>query len=94
MYAIPLAELGFSVIALDSCAGLLAELQECAGAYPIRSIVGDLTQFRVHCPGFVEIILCRGDTLTHLPSVAAVEQLFRDVQAGLTPGECIRRHLS
>jgi SAM-dependent methyltransferase len=86
VYAIPLAELGFSVIALDSCAGLIAELQERAGAYPIRSIVGDLTQFRAHCPGLVELILCMGDTLTHLPSVDAVEQLFRDVHAGLTPG--------
>jgi SAM-dependent methyltransferase len=86
VYAIPLAELGFSVIALDSCAGLIAELQARAGAHPIRAVVGDLTHFRAHCPGGVEVILCMDDTLTHLPSLDAVQQLFRDVQAGLAPG--------
>lgn len=86
IYSIPLAELGFSVIALDSCAGLLKELRDLEGDYSLQTILGNLTSFRAHCPEGVDVILCMGDTLTHLPTRESVEQLLRDVKAALEPG--------
>jgi SAM-dependent methyltransferase len=86
VHSILLAEFGFSVIALDTCAELHEELTHHAGAWPIRPILGDLTSFRTHCPGLVDVILCMGDTLTHLPTQETVERLFRDVKAALAPG--------
>jgi SAM-dependent methyltransferase len=87
LHAIPLAELGFSVLAVDTCGALAGELQERAGALPVRSVEGDLREFRRHLQGPVDVILCMGDTLTHLPSREAVEALLNDVAAALArPG--------
>jgi hypothetical protein len=35
----------------------------------------------------IDIIVCMGDTLTHLPNHSSVETLFRDVAASLRPGD-------
>lgn len=86
VYSIPLAELGFSVIALDSCEGLLAELRKRVGDLPIQPVLGDITAFREFHPGQADVILCLGDTLTHLLTREAVEQLLRDVRTALAPG--------
>src|SRR3954454_23890194 len=87
LHAIPLAQLGFSVVAIDTCAVLVQELQDRAGPLPIRGIEGDLLQFRRQIEGPVDAILCMGDTLTHLPSREAVEGLLNDVAAALvSPG--------
>jgi SAM-dependent methyltransferase len=83
LHAIPLAEMGFSVVAIDSCAALVRELQGRAGPLPIRVVEGDLLQFRRQLDGPVDAILCMGDTLTHLPSREAVESLLKDVAAAL-----------
>ena len=86
VYAIPLAELGFSVIALDTCAALLEELKARAGARDILPVLDDLAPFRRHCSTPADVILCMGDTLTHLASLDAVERLFQEVTAALAPG--------
>jgi hypothetical protein len=84
LHAISLAELGFSVMAIDNCAALVQELESRSGALPIRAVQGDLLEFRRHLQGPVDAILCMGDTLTHLPSRKAVETLLHDVSASLT----------
>jgi SAM-dependent methyltransferase len=86
VHALPLAELGFSVVALDTCAGLVEELQQRAESRSIHAVLDDLTSFRKHCARPADIILCMGDTLTHLPTRQDVEQLFREVRAALAPG--------
>ncbi len=87
LHAIPLARLGFAVIAIDTCGPLLQELRERAGALPIRRIQADLSSFRRHHAAPVDAVLCMGDTLTHLPTLAAVETLLDDVAAALSfPG--------
>jgi hypothetical protein len=87
LHAIPLAELGFSVLAIDACSALIRDLRTRAGLLPIRAIEGDLREFRHYLPGPVDAILCMGDTLTHMPSREAVQLLLEDVAAGLaTPG--------
>ena len=86
LHAIPMAKAGFSVIAIDSCGHLLEELRSFAGSLPITPVNDDLLQFRAHAPGLLDVVLCAGDTLTHLPSMQVVEQLLTDVAASLTDG--------
>ena len=84
-HAIALAEAGYAVTAIDSCAPLLDELRVRAQPHAITVIHGDLAQWRRHCRGPHQAILCMGDTLTHLASVDAVEQLFDEVAEALAP---------
>src|SRR6185369_7210589 len=75
MHSIPLARRGFSVLAIDSCGELLQTLRQEAGDLPIRTVEGDLLAFGRHLDGLSEIVLCMGDTLTHLPDFATVNAL-------------------
>ncbi|MBS0630436.1 MAG: class I SAM-dependent methyltransferase [Verrucomicrobia bacterium] len=83
---IPLADAGFDVLALDLCASLLAELRTRAGARSIHTVQGDLLNFPAHLTGNAALIVCMGDTLTHLPSVGAVAALIHCAAACLAPG--------
>jgi len=85
MHAIPLAKLGFEVTAIDSCQWLLDELRSLAGVLPITVINADLLHFRSHVSNACSVVLCAGDTLTHLPSFASVEHLCGEVAAALAP---------
>jgi 2-polyprenyl-3-methyl-5-hydroxy-6-metoxy-1,4-benzoquinol methylase len=85
LHAIPLARRGFKVVAIDSYEPLLKELASRGGSLPIRTIRANLLAFRSHTPKPVDIIVCMGDTLTHLPSQSCVESLFADVAASLRP---------
>jgi SAM-dependent methyltransferase len=85
--SIPLAELGYHVIALDTSTTLLDELRALAGAeLHIERVVGDLRGFRSHATRQCAVITCLGDTLTHLEARADVETLFTDAAAVLAPG--------
>ncbi len=86
MHSIPLARRGFSVVAVDSSEALLRELRGHAGTLPIRTVDADLLDFPQYVAGPTEVILCMGDTLTHLPSRQAIESLFAQVAAALAPG--------
>jgi SAM-dependent methyltransferase len=87
LHAIPLARLGFEVIAIEASAPMAEELRREAGALPVRVIEGDLLHFREHASGSADVVVCMGDTLTHLPSREAVAQLLDDVAATLAaPG--------
>jgi hypothetical protein len=86
LHAIPMARLGFSVTAIDTCQFLLDELGSLAGPLPITIVNDDLLKFRSHLTQPVSVVICAGDTLTHLPTRGAVEQLFLDIAAVLVPG--------
>jgi SAM-dependent methyltransferase len=85
---IALAQLGFSpVIAVDSSSELLDELRSHVGDLPIRIEKADLRDL----PAFVQtgqatVIVCMGDTLTHLPEKSDVIALFREGFERLRPG--------
>jgi SAM-dependent methyltransferase len=81
--AIPLAEAGFNVTAIDVSHGLLRELNQAAGRLPILTIQDDLLNFAEHSPAKIEIIVCMGDTLTHLKSLAEVKELIDSVHGAL-----------
>lgn len=86
LHALPLVRRGFAVTAIDAHEPLLRELAVRAGRLPIRTVHADLKGFRAHTGSAVDVILCMGDTLTHLPDHAGVEALFSDVAASLAPG--------
>ena len=86
MHAIPLARRGFTVLAIDTCGVLLQSLRQAAGDLPIRTVEGDLLAFPRHVEGVSELVLCMGDTLTHLPDFASVEALLSSVAEQLCAG--------
>lgn len=82
--SIPLAEAGFRVIAIDICPALLADLKESAGELPIETIEGNLLNFSGHRLENTELIVCMGDTLTHLKSLDEVQILMNKVYQALS----------
>ena len=85
MHSIPLARRGYRLFSLDTSKQFLGELDAVAGDLPIQTIHADLTEFPVHLQAAtVPLIVCMGDTLTHLPSIEAVNLLFRDAAQNLT----------
>jgi 2-polyprenyl-3-methyl-5-hydroxy-6-metoxy-1,4-benzoquinol methylase len=86
MHTLPLAHRGFSVIAIDTCTELLEELRQRQDNLPIQTIEDDLLEFRKHLTTEVQIVLCMGDTLTHLPDSGSVLQLISEVAKALMIG--------
>lgn len=86
MHAVPLARSGYRVLAIDASATLLDLLRADASGLSLEAVEADLREFRRHAKGTARLIVCLGDTLTHLGSVADVERLASDVAASLTPG--------
>ena len=85
---IALAQLGFSpVIAIDTSAELLDEVRSHANNLPIQAEKADLRDLPAMVPaGQATVIVCMGDTLTHLPGKSDVSTLFRAVFDALRPG--------
>lgn len=88
---LPLADAGFTVTAIDLSELLLAELTRDAAAaglaHRIHPERADLGQLARHCPSPApEVIVCLGDTLTHLASTAHVTRLISACTAALAPG--------
>jgi 2-polyprenyl-3-methyl-5-hydroxy-6-metoxy-1,4-benzoquinol methylase len=86
LHSLPLARRGFKVVAIDSYEPLLQELVSRKGALPIRTVNADLLTFRAHVAEPVDVIVCMGDTLPHLPNLSSVGSLLGDVAASLSPG--------
>ncbi len=82
--SIPLAELGFSVVAVDFCAALLSELSDRANHLSIRTIHDDILNFSEYIEEQAQIVVCMGDTLTHLESLSAVQSLLLSIERALT----------
>jgi len=90
LHSVALAQLGYSsILAVDVSSTLLAELATRALRFPtIRPIHADL------CAGLNPIVepqsittaVCMGDTLPHLPDLAAVRRLLADCCEALVPG--------
>jgi SAM-dependent methyltransferase len=81
--SIPLAEAGFKVIAIDISQSLLTDLKKRAAELPIETLEDNLLNFSEHLPENTELIVCMGDTLTHLETLAKVQNLFRNIYQAL-----------
>jgi 2-polyprenyl-3-methyl-5-hydroxy-6-metoxy-1,4-benzoquinol methylase len=84
--SVPLAQLGFRVAAMDLSAKLLAQLKEHAEKLPIETICDDLSNFTDYDRGSIELVVCMGDTLTHLESLKKVQALFDKVYSAVESG--------
>jgi SAM-dependent methyltransferase len=84
--SIALARLGYKVTAIDSSLKLLSELRAHAGELNIKTAEDDLLNFQEHLTDPAELIVCMGDTLTHLGSKEDVRRLFTATYSSLVPG--------
>jgi SAM-dependent methyltransferase len=82
---IALAELGFQVKAIDFNDQLISELKSRAGDHPVRIYNDDIRFVRKYSILQPELIVCCGDTLTHLDSVLEIGDLIKDVCDILIP---------
>lgn len=87
MHAIPLAREGWRVLAIDSSPVLLSQLSSLAEGLPVRACCGDLLGFGQYLlkGQRAGLVLCMGDTLTHLETTEAIATLSRTVAAHLSP---------
>ena len=86
LHAIPLARRGYSVVAFDTSPILLGLLRGNIETLPIRIVEDDLLAFQKHLDTAPHLILCMGDTLTHLSKRHSVERLFSHIAETLRPG--------
>lgn len=70
-----LADIGFNVTAVDFSEKLLEELKQNTGNR-VETIIGDIAEFEFPNIMKPELILCMGDTLTHLTSKKDVSNLL------------------
>jgi SAM-dependent methyltransferase len=85
--SIPLAQLGYAVMAVDLSAKLLEELSRNRGDLPIETVRKDILELSPLLPsGGFQAVVCMGDTLTHLASFGDVQRLLREVHRVLGPG--------
>jgi SAM-dependent methyltransferase len=82
-HAIALADAGFETLAIDSSPELLEELRDPRP----RKLHADLVGFEAHLQGKrARLIVCLGDTLTHLESEQDVDELLDACKRALAPG--------
>lgn len=86
MHSIPLARYGWKVLAIDSSALLLSELNAHRDGAMVMTAQDDLLSFPRYLSGTPEVFLCMGDTLTHLAEKSAVEALTSSVAEHLPSG--------
>lgn len=86
LQSVPLARLGFKVTAVDFNQRLLEELQVNAGGLSIEMRNADIREVRQLSGLEPELILCWGDTLTHLEGKSEIGKLIVDMAAALVPG--------
>ena len=86
--SIPLAQLGFEVMAIDFSQVLMDELQKHAAERQVKvhTVTDDLLSFPQYLKATPELIVCMGDTLTHLPSWETVQDLIAKAYQHLEAG--------
>jgi SAM-dependent methyltransferase len=84
--SIALAQIGYSVTAVDICPSLLDELRLHAGQLQVVTVRSDIRQHPSWSGRHPGLIVCMGDTITHLPSLADVEDLVRQCFSELNSG--------
>ena len=85
-FAIPLAEAGFGVTAVDTSAELLQELAVRASGLAVTPVAGDMIAVLRRDEQQYDVCLCMGDTLAHLGSRSDVVALLGEVYRVLVQG--------
>jgi 2-polyprenyl-3-methyl-5-hydroxy-6-metoxy-1,4-benzoquinol methylase len=79
LQSISLAKLGFTVVAVDFNKHLLDELIARKQDLPIGIVFDDVTDFIRTYDQVASVIVCMGDTITHLESINHVEELLEKI---------------
>ena len=88
--SIPLAKIGFEVIAVDFSKKLLDELKSKSSGLSIEAIENDILNFDAYSDYKPELIVCMGDTITHLDSLKSIQELiFNNYEILLKNGKLI-----
>lgn len=77
-----LTELGFTVTAVDFSEQLLNELKQNTGS-KVKRVNTDLTKYQYSAENTPELVVCMGDTLTHLASTEDVKSVIYNAALGL-----------
>jgi 2-polyprenyl-3-methyl-5-hydroxy-6-metoxy-1,4-benzoquinol methylase len=77
LQTVALANLGYSVKAIDFNKQLLTSLNRRAEQKYIQVIEDDFIHFKKHC-GSASLIVCLGDTIAHLESISQLKTLLAD----------------
>jgi len=83
---VALAKAGYHVTAVDFNEQLLSELAMNAAGLNIQIIRDDIRAVHRNLPKHAELLICWGDTLTHLGSIQEVRDFIRDSVSLLAPG--------
>ncbi len=86
MHTIALAQHSYRVLAVDTSEHLLAELRQKCSGLNVNAVEDDLLNFSQHMSEQADLILCMGDTLTHLQDEEQIATLMRLVSRALRPG--------
>jgi SAM-dependent methyltransferase len=84
--SIALASAGFKVTAVDFSQEMLDMLSDHTMSPQIRGICADLLAFEAWAGRGPELIVCMGDTLTHLTDTSAAQALIRHCTTELAKG--------
>jgi 2-polyprenyl-3-methyl-5-hydroxy-6-metoxy-1,4-benzoquinol methylase len=84
--AVALAQAGYRVVAIDFNERLLSELKVNAQELDVELVTADLREAPSLLAEQAGLILCWGDTLTHLDDIAEVRALLLQLDALLGPG--------
>ncbi|MBI40913.1 MAG: SAM-dependent methyltransferase [Leptospiraceae bacterium] len=82
-YSVPLADMGYSVVAIDLDETLVDELRQNAKGFSISLHLEDMLQFQKHCTEPLDLVVCMTDTIAHLNSMTEIQLLFDSVQKSL-----------
>lgn len=87
LQSISLAKIGFSVTAIDFSRQLLSELkaQRSVSDFSIQIVESDILSFLKNYKTSADLVVCMGDTLTHLESRSQVETLIESSAKILIP---------
>ncbi|PWT94808.1 MAG: SAM-dependent methyltransferase [Bacteroidetes bacterium] len=83
--SVALAEMGFQLISIDFNTRLLNELIKNSNGLQIKTEEADIRNFDQFTPKQVQLIVCMGDTISHLESRDDVERLLKKCADKLEP---------
>lgn len=84
--SLPLADLGYRVLAIDTSRALLNELNARKQQRNIDVVCDDMMNFPAHLSSSAQLIVCMTDTLLHLGSKSEVDALFQHCVNALQTG--------
>jgi len=84
--SIALASLGFRVLAIDFSRRLLDEFSERTRGLPVTAKAGDIRDVASLAPSGIDVVVCMGDTLSHLERPEDLDRVFEGAASRLAVG--------